>query len=78
MFNMVYRGGRIRGGEGNASIWWKDLNVVREGRGVSEGRWIDDNINRLVGSGERVLFWNNWLGGGTLENRFHRLFGLDV
>jgi hypothetical protein len=56
MFNMVYRGGRIRGGEGNASIWWKDLNVVREGRGVSEGRWIDDNINRLVGSGERVLF----------------------
>jgi hypothetical protein len=32
MFNMVYRGGRIRGGEGNASIWWKDLNVVKEGR----------------------------------------------
>jgi hypothetical protein len=39
------------------------LNVVREGRGVSEGRWIDDNFNRLVGSGERVLFWKDiWLG----------------
>jgi hypothetical protein len=52
------------------------LNVVREEGGVSEGRWIDDKFNRLVGSGERVLFRkDNWLGGGTLEN-FLDYFGL--
>ncbi|MCH81942.1 cytochrome P450 [Trifolium medium] len=34
---------------------------------------------RVVGNGERVLFWkDNWLGGGSLETRFPRLFGLAV
>ncbi|MCH98096.1 hypothetical protein A2U01_0019095 [Trifolium medium] len=30
-------GGCVKGGEGNASTWWKDLNAVREGRGLARG-----------------------------------------
>ncbi|MCI26959.1 hypothetical protein A2U01_0048157 [Trifolium medium] len=30
-------GGHVRGGEGNASTWWMDLNAVREGRGLARG-----------------------------------------
>jgi hypothetical protein len=56
--------GSVMGGGGKASWWWKDMCGVREGAGLSVGRWFENNIHRKVGDGENTSFWRDkWLGG---------------
>ncbi|PNY13834.1 cysteine-rich receptor-like protein kinase [Trifolium pratense] len=71
--------GRISGGGRQASLWWKDLCDVRDGVGLSIGRWFENNISRKVGNGEETLFWKDrWLEGGSLSIHFNRLFELAI
>lgn len=60
----------------NDSYWWRDLHSVCFGDG--DGRWFNDSISRRVGDGKVVSFWQeDWTGGGSLCNRFPRLFILS-
>jgi hypothetical protein len=57
--------GFVSGGGLKASVWWKDLASVKEGCRLFVGRSVDDNISRVMGSGENTLFWkDDWLEGG--------------
>lgn len=51
-------GGRLHFGGGGGSVWWKNLNNVREGVGMLEVGWLLDNIQRKVGDGPSTLFWS--------------------
>ncbi|GAU47696.1 hypothetical protein TSUD_190240 [Trifolium subterraneum] len=71
--------GRITRGGRQASLWWQDLCDVRNGIGLSIGRWFENNISRKVRNGEGTLFWkDSWLEGGSLSTRFNRLFELAL
>jgi hypothetical protein len=59
------------------SVWWR--NLVSNGRDVCtiEGNWIDDNYVCVceVGDGNSFLFWwDTWMEGVALKDRFSRLF----
>jgi hypothetical protein len=55
--------GRVMGGGGKASWWWKDMCGVREGVRLSVGRWFENNIRRKAGDGENTYFLRDkWLG----------------
>jgi hypothetical protein len=49
-------GGRLRFGGRGGSVWWKNLNNVREGASILEVGWLLDNIQREVGDGSSTLF----------------------
>jgi len=48
--------GRLQLGGGGGSIWWQQLNSTKEGVGLLDGGWLDDNIVRVVGDGSSTLF----------------------
>jgi hypothetical protein len=48
--------GRVKGGGGKASWWWRDLCGIREGYGQSVGRWFENNIRRKVGDEKNTYF----------------------
>jgi hypothetical protein len=48
--------GRVKGGGGKASWWWRDLCGIREGFGQSVGRWFENNIRRKVGDEKNTYF----------------------
>ena len=50
-------GGRLCVGDGEGSIWRRDLNQIRVGAGFLDVRWLKDNICRKVGDGRFTLFW---------------------
>jgi len=52
-------GSRIRSGDTKASYCWKVLWWVREGVGVSEGRWFEKELITRVGNGEGTSFLND-------------------
>ncbi|GAU27978.1 hypothetical protein TSUD_373730 [Trifolium subterraneum] len=71
------RGGRIRFEEGVGSIWSRTLNQIRSGVGLTDPRWLLDNITRKVGDGQDTLFWvDPWVEGGPLARSFGRLYAL--
>jgi hypothetical protein len=44
--------------------------------GVGVERWFN-NILKMIGDGERILFWkDNWVDGILLKSQFGRLFDL--
>lgn len=50
---------------------------IRNGVGLSVGRWFEDNVCRVVAGGSDTYFWtDNWVGGVPLLIRFPRLFEL--
>ncbi|PNX87656.1 cysteine-rich receptor-like protein kinase, partial [Trifolium pratense] len=63
--------GRVRGRGRNASSWWKDVCDVREGVGLSVGRWFDVNLSRTVGNGEDTDFWRHkWRRWGVGQHLY--------
>nr|GFA69584.1 RNA-directed DNA polymerase, eukaryota, reverse transcriptase zinc-binding domain protein [Tanacetum cinerariifolium] len=52
---------------------WK--NIVMEVKNLrSQGIMVDDFMQRKIGNGESVSFWNdNWQGGGALKSIVPRL-----
>lgn len=58
------------------SRWWRDINSVCFGSG--QGNWFNEAICRRVGDGSEVRFWfDDWTGGGSLKEKFPRLFNLS-
>jgi hypothetical protein len=61
-----------------AALWWKNLLSIQGGVGDGVGNWFNNHLRHEVGNGIRTLFWwDPWLEGGTLKNRFSRLFDLS-
>jgi len=70
-------GGRWKEGGVDCSVWWRMVSVIRSGVGTGEGRWFEENVRKVVGSGGNTLFCTeNWVGGRPLRDRFSRLFDL--
>lgn len=68
----------MRFSDGVGSIWWHQLNQIRSGVGVTDARWLVDNVVRKVGDGSTTLFWEDpWLFNGSLAELFPRLFELS-
>lgn len=57
---------------------WKDINkAAREVESL--GFTFPDLVRREVGMGNRTMFWDdNWIGVGTLKERFRWMYDLDV
>ncbi|KAK2414519.1 hypothetical protein QL285_037103 [Trifolium repens] len=71
------RDGQVDSGGSRASSWWQDINSIRFGNEVGDGRWYVDNVVKRVGDGETTLFWkDNWVDGISLKSQFDRLFDL--
>jgi len=70
--------GRVRFAEGVGSIWWRQLNKIRLGVGLTDATWLVDNIVRQVRDGSTTLFWvDPWLGDIPLAMSYARLFELS-
>nr|KYP48497.1 hypothetical protein KK1_029789 [Cajanus cajan] len=55
------------------SDWWKDLALVCH----QANAWLDNNLLRVVGDGDSVLFWHDrWVGGVILSEIFPHLYSL--
>jgi hypothetical protein len=64
-------------GDGVGSNWWHALNQIRTGVGLTDPRWLEDNIIWKVGDGRSTLFWlDPWWEGCPLARSFGRLFEL--
>ena len=48
---MVSQKGGWGGGGLNASLWWRDMEVLRR------EEWFQDRVQRVVGNGDNTLFW---------------------
>ncbi|PNX70410.1 cysteine-rich receptor-like protein kinase [Trifolium pratense] len=58
-------------------MWWREIASIREGVGVSKGRWFGDHVVRRVGDGVDIFFWTDpLLDEAPLSERFRRLFEL--
>jgi len=61
-------------GEEWGSIWWSNLINISWGVGARVGSLIDDNSVCEADDGTSILFWwDPWLRGGVLKDRFNRL-----
>lgn len=45
--------GRLGGGGRHASLWWRDMEVLRR------EEWFQDSVQRVVGNGKNTLFWTD-------------------
>ncbi|KAJ9559084.1 hypothetical protein OSB04_013698 [Centaurea solstitialis] len=59
-----------------AGVWFRILKIIPELESLGFG--LSSIFYIKIGSGENTLFWlDNWLGGGSLNDRFPTLFDLD-
>jgi len=59
--------------ERRGSVWWHNINRIREGAGVGVASWLIDNIRRVMGDGSFTLFRRDpWMEGSLLSDRFSR------
>ncbi|PNX69167.1 cysteine-rich receptor-like protein kinase [Trifolium pratense] len=69
--------GRLRAGGRHGYVSWREISSIREGVGVSEGRWYGDHVVRRVRDGVNTFFWtDSWVDEVPLSERFERLFEL--
>jgi len=60
---------------GRCSVWWQNVNKVREGVSLVDQNWLLDNIVQKVGDEFSTLFWRDlWLDGSLYDFRYRRLF----
>jgi hypothetical protein len=72
------RDGQVDSGSSRASSWGT-IHCIRCEIEFGEEMWFGDNILRMVGDGERTLFWNDsWVDGISLKSRFSILFELSL
>jgi len=59
------------------SIWWRDLSFICNQ--AEEGSWFNNNIKWKVGSGSKVLFWeDDWKEEGmSLKEKYPRLYQIS-
>jgi hypothetical protein len=68
--------GQVEGGR-MSSTWWREIVRIRDGVGGLSDNWFGESVTRKVGDGSYALFWfDPWLGGIPLCERFGRLFDL--
>jgi len=59
-----------------SSNWWKDLEIINEVN--KESNWFDQRIRWHLGNGSEIKFWEDWwVGDGSLQGKFPRLFGIS-
>jgi hypothetical protein len=59
------------------SAWWGEIVRIRDGAGGLRDGWFRESVTRKVEDGSDTLFWfDPWLGGIPLCERFGRLFNL--
>jgi len=64
--------GRLGGGGRHASLLWRDMEVL------SREEWFQDSDHRVVGNGEKTLFWSDvWVGDRNGRNS-HKKGGLNI
>jgi len=65
----------IGDGERLASVWWSSLLSITRDSNEGVGCWFTDHLRREVRDEVGTLFWwDPWLEGGILKDRFNRLF----
>ncbi|GAU32676.1 hypothetical protein TSUD_218530 [Trifolium subterraneum] len=73
LFPSPHLGGCPNGFRG-VSLWWKDVSLLG-GVSVSRSEWFSGRVTKKVGNGSSTAFWfDPWLGGMPLKDRYHRLF----
>jgi len=71
-------GGRLKCGDRNGSVWWRDIASIRDGDASVLGSWFPENLRIHVGNGANTLFWlDRWVGDVPLCVRFSRLYDLS-
>ena len=61
----------------SGSVWWRDLGKVCEGVG-GEGGWFNHGVQRVVGDGRFVRFWEDvWVGDVSFSQRYGRLWSVS-
>jgi hypothetical protein len=61
----------------SGSFWWREVARIRDGVGAAGEGWFAERVTQKVGNGADTLFWyDRWLGGSPLCERFSRLFDL--
>lgn len=64
-------------GDGEGSIWWRNLNQIKEGAGFSDVRWLKDNFCKKVGDRQfTLLLVDPWFDNVSLATSFSMLFEL--
>ncbi|CAI8617572.1 unnamed protein product [Vicia faba] len=59
-------------------VWWKIVNKIRLGVGLSVPGCLSNNNECYVGNGVNSLFWRDpWLEGGVFMSRLCRIFELS-
>ena len=72
----LWRDRREVGGQSGSS-WWREVDRICDGEGVTSDGWFENSVLRRVGDGAETLFWTHrWIGGAPLSVSFHRLFAL--
>ncbi|GFP87170.1 hypothetical protein PHJA_000860700 [Phtheirospermum japonicum] len=65
-----------RGLKGKLLGWWRDIINITTGYG---GEWFYGNLERVLGNGRRISFWEEvWVGGESLKSIFPRLFSVSL
>lgn len=59
------------------SVWWSDIQKLeKECSGFKQQRF-SSCVQKVVGNGMNTFFWTDpWINGGTLKERYSRLFSL--
>lgn len=59
------------------SRWWTDICSLESLKEDPMENWFSEAISRKLGDGGDTLFWyDKWLAGGALKDRFGRLFSI--
>lgn len=57
----------------NMSAWWKD--ILRTSFKQPKSDWLDMNLSRKLGNGEKISFWHElWAGNKILASKFGGFF----
>jgi len=68
--------GWVKGGDIEASAWWKDLMCIWDGVGLDMGSWFDDNLWRNMGNGAHNFFGS--IGGLVILDFVTGLEGCSI
>jgi hypothetical protein len=62
-----------------SSIWWRDLNIIKNSPKQGGINWIEENLVKVVWNGRNTLFWRDpWVGGESLYKLFDRLYDIST
>lgn len=67
--------GQVDASGQKGSRWWRDICSLEKPSADLQERWFSDAVCRKLGDGGDTCFWYDpWIPGGPLKDRFSRLF----